>query len=401
METINIINNFDQKIILENILITNQKKLLDMIIEIFEHGYFKNISLNEDIVCEYLNQQKFINWELFLNLINLNSMIYLNKNHKVNSLYYIIEKKAHNLINFLLELTLKDYKKELINWKNLFADLIDSKNQVNSFYLIVKHMNKHDKIIENIINLSTTNNEFKLMIEEKDFVGKNAIYYIVSKCSINLIKKLLEYKIINLDWKDNYSNTLIHWACKRNLLGLIQLVISLSSTSDIKKKINLINNGGRTPLHLACIKNAFEIVKFLIQSMDMDLDLEISDIDLKYPIYYAIKYSNSALIKLFLNKNNHLRLSLDADDEEEMFYLLVQKHEPFLVEHFINSNIIKIENTNLIYTSLLMGRKNMYSQMLLYGTKKFNNLMYKLMFDLNYYFENYYDGHYIGNMFEE
>lgn len=35
MDTINIINDFEQKILMENILILNQKKLLDMIINLF------------------------------------------------------------------------------------------------------------------------------------------------------------------------------------------------------------------------------------------------------------------------------------------------------------------------------------------------------------------------------
>ena len=62
METINIINNFDSKIIMENMLITNQSKLLDLIIEIFEFGDLSNkdIILDKQIVSEYLNKQKFI-----------------------------------------------------------------------------------------------------------------------------------------------------------------------------------------------------------------------------------------------------------------------------------------------------------------------------------------------------
>ncbi len=55
METIDIINNIDQKIIIENVLIMNQKKLLDMIIQLFTTEFNNIQDLTQDIVSVKLN----------------------------------------------------------------------------------------------------------------------------------------------------------------------------------------------------------------------------------------------------------------------------------------------------------------------------------------------------------
>ena len=52
MDTINIINNFDQNVLMENILILNQSKLLDLVIKVFEED-FKEITIS-DLSLDYL-----------------------------------------------------------------------------------------------------------------------------------------------------------------------------------------------------------------------------------------------------------------------------------------------------------------------------------------------------------
>jgi hypothetical protein len=73
MDTINIINNFDQNILMENILILNQQKLLDLIFRVFEED-FKD-KTNEELTLEYVqyyfDKLTFINWNLMIRLLNL------------------------------------------------------------------------------------------------------------------------------------------------------------------------------------------------------------------------------------------------------------------------------------------------------------------------------------------
>ena len=82
----NIINNFEQKQIIENFLILNQKKLLDRLIELFEleSTYLENIInfLNQQNIIDFINEQKFINFSMFLSLINLDTC-FLYKNNTI------------------------------------------------------------------------------------------------------------------------------------------------------------------------------------------------------------------------------------------------------------------------------------------------------------------------------
>jgi hypothetical protein len=79
METINIINNFDQNILMENVLILNQKKLLELVFNVFEEDFAdKTIGeLTVSYVQSHLNQLKFINWDLMIRLLNLKTTFYL------------------------------------------------------------------------------------------------------------------------------------------------------------------------------------------------------------------------------------------------------------------------------------------------------------------------------------
>lgn len=93
MDTINIINNFDQKILMGNILVLNQKKLLDMIIEIFESDETNLTNKSVQEIIEFMDTLKIINWEMFLDLLNLNTNFFY-REHQTKSLYYLVEKKV-------------------------------------------------------------------------------------------------------------------------------------------------------------------------------------------------------------------------------------------------------------------------------------------------------------------
>lgn len=369
MDTINIINNFDLKILMENILIINQSKLLDLIIEIFESGYLSDKKLNEEIVSEYFDKQKFIDWNLFLNLINLNTTSYSHKTKsKINPLSYIVKAKSIRLVEFLLDLTLKNYEIE-INWSGVFVD-------------IIKQMYMSDSIINKLIDLSLIDNKYKELLNKQIYGNKTTLFYIVSKCSESIILRLVETNLIHWDWVDDYSNGLVHWACKRNLTQLFD--------STIKNNLDLdkTNKGGKTPLHLACIKNNIGIVKLLIKE---NVSLEIIDLQSNSPINYAIKYGNSELVKLLLYQD----INLDFNDSE-IFYQLIKYQNEEIIEDFINSNLFDINKTSWIWTTLMLGNNFLFSQIIIYSKKKLFSLI------INYFtnMHKYYDGHYIGDMFD-
>ena len=381
METINIINNFDSKIITENMLITNQSKLLDLIIEIFEFGDLSNqdIVLDKQIVSEYLNKQKFINWDLFLNLINLNTTCYSqhSSKSKINSLNYILRAKSMRLIEFLLNLTLENYsgketklvQEEKINWYGAFVN-------------IIKQMCMNELIINKLIDLVLVDYQYKQLLNKKIYGNKTTLFYLISKCSETIILKLVENNLIQWDWEDDYSNGLVHWACKRNLTQLFDLVIKNNLNLDKR------NKGGKTPLHLACIKNNIGIVKLLINK---NVGLELIDLEFNSPINYAIKYGKFVLVKLLLDQN----ISLGFDNRK-IFYQIIKYQDETTISYFIDNNFIDIAETNWLWTLILFSSKSMYSQIFKYSKKKILSTI------INYYMNahKYYDGHYVGDTFD-
>lgn len=366
MEILNIINNFDSKIIKENMLITNQPKLLNLIIKIFESGSINDIT-NIKNVKEYLDKQKFINWELFLNLINLDTTFYSYKT-KFNSLNYIIKSKSVKLIVFLLNLTLENYKTEFIEEKIYWIDV---------FVDIIRQLYSNDIIINKLIDLVLIDNQYKELLNKQICGNKTTLYYLITKCSETIILRLIENNLVQLDWEDNYCNNLLHWACKRNFPLLLNLAI------ENNLNLNKSNKGGKTPLHLTCIKNNIILTKLLIKNK---VNLKIVDLELNAPINYAIKYGSPELVKLLLNE--------DINDPN-LFYQIIKYQDENLITYFIDENIIDINKTSWFHTILLFGNKKMYSHIITYSKKK----IFMSIIDCLLNIHKYNDGHYIEDTF--
>lgn len=374
METINIINNLDSNIITENILITNQYKLIQSCIKIFQYGYLAKDNLTVEEAKEFINKQKFINWNMFIDLINLDFKIYKpNTKIKLDTLEYLIETKTTNLVEFLLNMDL-NLEQNIINWV--------SNN--NIFLLIFKNFYSNDIIISKTIDLIKKykwENEFEL---GNKIYSKTILSYAISKCSENIIIKMLEQNLIPIDWNDTYSNNIIHWTCKRNMCQLFNYILEKKTTTNL---LNQQNKGGRTPIHIACIKNNF----YLTKSLEKANIKMIADSDNKTHINYAIKYGNEELVMYLLNLYAETDLHLGT-----LFYDIIQYQNEKVVEYFIDNNFVDIEETNFIWTLWTFGYTGNYSQMLKYGQKK-------IIITLFDYFNNlykYYDGKYIGDIYE-
>jgi ankyrin repeat protein len=378
MDTINIINDFDSKILMENMLITNQLKLLNMCKNIFEMCILKEKKLSISEIKDYINKQKFINWELFVNLINLESEFINPRNRmKTSSLEYLIQTKSFGLIEFCLDFEL-DFKFNLINWKK-------QNTNKNIFQILFKNLCENDIIINKLIDIMIKNNLIELF-KEKNTHNKSCLNYTISKCSEQVLIRLLELGFIELDWIDTYTNNLIHWACKRNLNKLFNLIVN-----DENNNFNLdrVNNGKRSALHLACINNNIDLVRILVKK---NVEIELEDNDLKCPLNYAIKYGNSELVKLLLDQNLNIFLT---KSDSKIFYEIIQYQDENMVKYFIEKNFMNIDNTSLFWTTLLCMNKKYYSQIYLYGTKKIMGLINDFIKDFN----RCHDGHLIDDMF--
>jgi hypothetical protein len=377
METINIINNLDYKIIMKNMLITNQYKLIVRCHEIYEFGYLSNKNLTIEEIKEFINSQKFINWDLFIDLINLDFQIYKpNTKIKLDSLEYLVSIKSTNLIKFLLDIDLNNLNSfnNLINW---------DKYNKNIFLQIFKNFYNNDIIINKTIDLIIKNNYEFIFNKKHKLLNKSTLFYAISKCSELVVIRLFYLKLIDVNWEDNYSNNLIHWACKRNFNDLLNLLINKNSNIDLDK----VNKGNRTALHIACIKNNIYLVKILVSK---NVNLEIRDNNSNYPLNYAIKYCNTEIVKLLLEQNLN-----EISENPEILYQMIEYQNESMVKHLIDCNIISFDNTNFVWTLLLFANKKYYYQMYSYCSKKILSFFYFCIND----FITTYDGHIIDDTY--
>lgn len=396
MENFSIVNNFDPKILFSNMLMTNQLKLLDLCMgmDVFGGVNLKNTfdtpnKMEVQEIIQLIGQQKFINWELFVNLINLESKFEVN-GHKYNSLEYLIKSKSFKLIEFLLDWDLElkrepnpnpNPKPNLINWMG--KDIM---------LMMFKKFYSNKNIMLKLIDLVVKNGD--LMRKQID---SKCISIIVSKCSESVIMAMLENKLIPFNWVDLYSNNLIHWACKRNHTKLFNLIIT--NKDNLNLDLDSVNKGKRTPLHLACIKNNIEIVKLLVENK---VNLELRDENNTHPLNYAIKYSSPKLVKLLLEQDLGI-LNMNCGCENEIFYSILQYQNDKMIDYFISNEYVDPSKINL-FTIMLCGSKKHYSQMYTCGKKKIlsmvNDFIYKLSNSLNgYYMDNEDDElYYFGRM---
>jgi ankyrin repeat protein len=363
MDIVNIINNFDQSVLMENILITNQIKLLDLVIELFETK-LKDKDLNVDLVTNYLNDEKFLNWELFIRLINLKSQFFY-KNRQYKSLFYLVEKKSFKLLSFLLDLDEK-----IIYWDNKI------RFSQNIFHLVFTKLYKNDDLILKIIN---NYSKFNNLLNQIDINNKSPLNYFISNCSESLILESLDKMIINLDYVDLFGNTLVHLAIKRNFIKLMKFLIEKNVN------LNISNLGGRRPIHLSCIKNNLDMTKLLVENK---VDLDIFDKEFLKPIDYAIIKGNLELISYLIDNN------IELDDE--IMNKVVQNQDKKTIEYIFNNKLINLSKTEFLSTAFYLLCKGCFYQLYKLSLYKFDCSIIDFINNPNYY----YDGKYIGDIFE-
>ncbi|MCK5341788.1 MAG: ankyrin repeat domain-containing protein, partial [Candidatus Heimdallarchaeota archaeon] len=153
-------------------------------------------------------------------------------------------------------------------------------------------------------------------VNSKDADGRTTLYSAASMEHLNLVRMLIN---LGVDFKstDNYGNTLLHAAAGKNT---VQFFI------DKGISVNVKNEAGKTPLHLACASNELEKTKTLIKN---NADINAMDHEGNTPLlgmftyfdYYISEYYNtrsrnfrknnvfreSALIRRYLRACRHLQ----------------------------------------------------------------------------------------------
>lgn len=100
-------------------------------------------------------------------------------------------------------------------------------------------------------------NQPKIKIEEND---KKRFYDAIKQNDVNLVTKMLVDNPDLVDIKDNFGQTPLHLASKRNRYEIIPILIYKGAKKNVQDFV------GQTPLHLAALHNCLEAVQILLYS---------------------------------------------------------------------------------------------------------------------------------------
>ncbi|ORX42663.1 ankyrin [Piromyces finnis] len=112
--------------------------------------------------------------------------------------------------------------------------------------------------------------------------------------SVNIVKYLIEKRGLNINIKDNYRFTPIHYACYKGNENIVKYLIKNGVDPKIK------NEDGRISLHFACgaEKENVNLVKYLIE--DIGLDINTQNKDGCTPLHYACEQGNENIVKYLI-----------------------------------------------------------------------------------------------------
>lgn len=372
METINIINDFEQNILMENILIMNQEKLLEMIFDIFYDDF--NDKTSEELTIEYVkayfSKLKYINWELFVRLMNMTNKIYKNiqgihgniQRIYSNSFEYIISLCKLNshlkILDFLLKIP-----KNIINWDNMIGKDIYIGYEIISYPLFYSN----EDIISNFLKLSLHDINFWYEAIDYNYDYKIPINCLFQFSSENLLLELIKdnkfdlTKPFILNDKDTCSFTsenifpIIIENVKYNSSTPLEILIKrnfvkiLEYLSENKYKINDRYELKIKIIDSACKSNNIKIIKILTNSQ-FNIDFNFSS----YYGYDSILKIKSEEIMIYLIKNNNLILS------DKIFYHAILNNWETIINYYIDTESIDWDKLNYPWVIINLSFRNKF-----------------------------------------
>lgn len=334
MDTINIMNDFDQKFLMENVLILNQQKLLDMVFGVFNTDFkdIPNSELTIEFVMHHFNQLGFINWELTLRLLNLKTSFNNGLLKQTSSsIEYIISLcfiNSHTkIIDFLLRLP-----DGLIKWENSNEKII-----ILNELLFHKIFTSNDNIIDLLINSKI----FDLELWYKQFNEKTPISLLFSYLEEEQLFKIIKNNKFDINRIYTNSNgtqlNIITRLISRKFSKILEYIYENNYEIDykIKTKNEIICR--------ACSVNNFDIIKLLVKNGFDFNDCNYNDIN-------SLLLINSEPILMYLIKENNLKPS------NVIFYHAVQNNWESIIRYYFESDSIEWVTLNFtwVLTKLIL-----------------------------------------------
>lgn len=155
-------------------------------------------------------------------------------------------------------------------------------------------------------------------IESKDQYGQTPLHWAAIKNDLEVLKVLVK-KNANLNAKNEFGNSALHLAVDHKSDHALQILI------EEKANINITNDGNETPLHNAAFDGKIDIVKILLAN---GANTEVKDELGNDFIHYALINGDIELVQWFFEEhrkskdwtsdvvNEHLSINEDADNNK-------------------------------------------------------------------------------------
>ena len=116
------------------------------------------------------------------------------------------------------------------------------------------------------------------------------------------LEALIEYNMNALMVKDECGRTVLHLACQKGHLNIVQVIESHLDTEKLQEMYKLCDNEGNTVLHFACQSQKENIVRYLVDKRRTHIDARNSSKNGEAPIHVAAQFQSTDVIDVLLNQ---------------------------------------------------------------------------------------------------
>ena len=195
----------------------------------------------------------------------------------------------------------------IINWRNnqqrtpLFCAALNNSFEVVQ-YLCQSgaNINIPDKDGFTPVSIASSKNNYEVVkylcelgaeksIKEKNN-GRNCLLLACQEGHLNIVKYLIEVQHMKFKNSDKEGNNMLHIATLYNRIELIKYFIEKGYD------FNSTNNKGDTCLHLACKKGFIDIVKLLLSSKSIKININSTNNENETPLYVSIVNQNISIL---------------------------------------------------------------------------------------------------------
>lgn len=257
------------------------------------------------------------------------------------------------MVFFIIDNLSKDFHKRSPNWRYLYRLLIgyqisDEVPRIKPENILSFAKLRNDKEIICLIKYSSINTSFGIIEQEDMEVAANILE--------NENSNIVIYASTQNDQHKNDFNELLQAIRESNLKKLNILTISKSFL------LELANEEGKTPLHIAVEENKFELLVELYEIIEKNGHIVRPDKEGKLPIHYAVEQYKISCLKKLIHKPEFQVYVFHPEKRLNLTFIAIEKGGIEALEIILNenSNYRDIKGNNILGIAIYTENKKSF-----------------------------------------